>query len=386
MSRPLALALIALSLASCKSYPGVDPIYGRQRIPPQRTGTIGAIVPGNGSPPPAGYYDPSSGGPSNLPAAPGSSGSGGDLTPPGGFGFQGSSSRTVVPDAPSSSGWNRPGSSSDFGSSSASSAPLRTGPDDSLRRTPDSSNYGPSRYENPSPSSGSGSSFTPSPPASGSSTPFPPARDGSLPAAPNGADNWRRDESYRSTSGGAAGSRDVGGEPSYDRSSSGVTQGYTSAASSGSGQILDIADLPARGALHPDDRPADNLRPAGYAAFAPPNETSQRVPAAAAAPAAAAPIAETSAADASMYGYDASYRRLKGHLEYSPTNQRWKLRYIPITGRTDQYGGSVMLEDSPALKELHRGDAVIIEGQIVGDSEPGSFAPLYRAERISRIR
>src|SRR3954452_2066426 len=99
MSRPLALALIAISLASCKSTPpSVDPIYGRQRIPPQRTGTMGQIVPRDGSPPPAGYYnEPASGGASSLPAAPGA---GGDLAPPGGFGFQGSSSRTVVPDTP----------------------------------------------------------------------------------------------------------------------------------------------------------------------------------------------------------------------------------------------------------------------------------------------
>src|SRR5438309_279426 len=120
MSRPLALALIAISLASCKSYPGVDPIYGRQRIPPQRTGTLGAIVPRDGATPPAGYYDngPGAGGSGaggSLPAAPGS---GGDpLAPPGGFGFQGqgASSRTVVPDSGSSGGWNRPGAANDFG-------------------------------------------------------------------------------------------------------------------------------------------------------------------------------------------------------------------------------------------------------------------------------
>ena len=68
-------------------------------------------------------------------------------------------------------------------------------------------------------------------------------------------------------------------------------------------------------------------------------------------------IPPASADDPGPYGYDPSYHWLKGHLEYSPTNQRWKLRYIPITARIEQYGGSVMLEDSPALKDLHRGDA-----------------------------
>src|SRR5437762_11563242 len=174
MSRPLALALIAISLASCKSYPSVDPLYGKQRIPPQRTGTLGAIVPRDGATPPAGYYnEPGTGGAGgSLPAAPGS---GGDpLAPPGGFGFQGqgASNRTVVPDSGSSSGWNRPGASNDFGAAGATGIPQRaTGPDDFTRRTPDTSNYGPSRYENPSSGpSDSRSNFVPPPSPGGSST------------------------------------------------------------------------------------------------------------------------------------------------------------------------------------------------------------------------
>jgi hypothetical protein len=139
---------------------------------------------------------------------------------------------------------------------------------------------------------------------------------------------------------------------------------------------VDITDLPARGALHGDTATAyAGVQPAGYAAFAAPRDADL-----------ASGVNGGSANDEGPYGYDRGYRWLKGRLEYSPTSRRWKLRYIPITGQTDQYGGSVMLEDSPALQEMRRGDTVLIEGQIVGNGETGSFAPLYRAERLSRLQ
>ena len=118
MLRPLALAFVATLLASCKSYPKVDPVYGRQTIPSQRTGSLGGLVSRDGPPGPQYYEQPGTGAGSqnSVPAAPAA---GNDLAPPGGFGFQGSSSRTVIPDSGNSSGWSRPGTSSnDFGSGS----------------------------------------------------------------------------------------------------------------------------------------------------------------------------------------------------------------------------------------------------------------------------
>jgi hypothetical protein len=35
---------------------------------------------------------------------------------------------------------------------------------------------------------------------------------------------------------------------------------------------------------------------------------------------------------------------------------------------------------------MRRGDTVMVEGQVAGEAEPGGFAPLYRAARISRLR
>jgi hypothetical protein len=354
MSRPLALAFVAVLLASCKSYPKVDPVYGRQIIPPQRTGSIGGLVSRDGTTPPPQYYEGSTSGQGsqggNLPPAPA-----GDLGPrDGSFDFRGSSSSRVLPESGASSGgWNRPAAgSSDLGTGGTVAIPARTGPDDFSRRTPpDTSGYGSSRYDN----TGSGSSAP-------SSSPFPassPASDSAIPARPNsvpappgsGADNWNSESPYRSTA--------------YERASGPER-----------GRVVDIMDLPARGSLHPDDAPSGNSRPSGYAAFAASNETAGRV----------SPTSASPADDQGPYGYDPSYRWLKGHLEYSPTDRRWKLRYIPITDRTDEYGGSVILEDSPALQEMRRGDTVMVEGQVAGEAEPGGFAPLYRAARISRLR
>jgi hypothetical protein len=359
MSRPLALALVATLLASCKSYPKVDPVYGRQIIPSQRTGSLGGLVQPGGTTPPPQYYEPGAAGQgtqgNSLPAAPAP---GGNVAPPdGSFDFRPSSSRVVPDGGASGGGWSRPGAGSgDLGAGGTSAIPARTGPDDFSRRTappPDNSGYGTSRYENTGPGSAAppASAFPPSSP--GGDGGAIPVRPNSLPAAPSGADSWNSGAPYRSAA-------------------------FERAGNSPRGEVVDIMDLPARGSLHPDDAASTGgARPSGYAAFAAPNETADRVPSSG---------ASSSADDQGPYGYDPSYRWLKGHLEYSPTDRRWKLRYIPITGRTDQFGGSVILEDSPALQEMRRGDAVLVEGQIAGDSEPGGFAPLYRAARISRLR
>jgi len=350
MSRLLALAIVATLLAGCKSYPKVDPIFGRQVIPSQRTGSLGALVSKDGTTPPPQYYDQGNSGGALPPAPAGTD----PLSPAGGFDFRGSSSRTVTPESGASSGWSRPGTSSDSGGSAVPGIPARaTGPDDPTRRPiGENADYGRSRYDinNSTP----GSSAPPPAPSSGSA-PFAPTRTDSLPAAPRSSDTWRSDGPYRST-------------------------GW-------SGETRDIMELPARGSLH--GAAADSsggsartsegaVRSAGYATLP------SREPTAAAD--AIRPSAESSdAEEVGPYGYDPAYRWLKGRLEYSPTIRRWKLRYIPITGRTDQYGGSVMLEDSPALADVRPGDAAMIQGQIVGDSEPGGFAPLYRADRVSKL-
>jgi hypothetical protein len=387
MPRPLALALVATLLASCSRYPKVDPVYGRQVIPSQRTGSLGAIVPRDGSPPPPQYYEQGAGGQQgSVPAAPGTTGD--PLAPADGFGFRGSSSRTEVPDSGTSSGWNRPGTSSSPSTGSATGIPPRaTGPDDYLRKaTPDSSGYGPSRYESPpagsgAPSATPSSNFVPAAPTSGGSG-FSTPGSGSVSPPPSGADTWNSGSPYRSTSYDREAGANERSSPSAGGAGSAGQYQTTASRTTGRGGVVDIMDLPSRGEMHPyETSGSGGVQPAGYAAFTAPGEASSPAPASA-----SVSSKIDGSQDQGPYGFDPGYRWIKGHLEYSPTSRRWKLRYIPITGITDQHGGSVMLEDSPAIAQMRPGEAVMIEGQIVGEGESGSFAPLYRAERVSRLQ
>ncbi len=85
----------------------------------------------------------------------------------------------------------------------------------------------------------------------------------------------------------------------------------------------------------------------------------------------------------SSYQYDPAYRWLKGKLEYSRADRTWKLRYIPITGETDKFGGSVILEDSPKLDGFQAGDVVTVQGALGReDLDHAGFAPIYHIDHV----
>ena len=82
------------------------------------------------------------------------------------------------------------------------------------------------------------------------------------------------------------------------------------------------------------------------------------------------------------YSYSPDYTSLRGKLEYLQSSQQWKLRYIPIDGRTDRYGGSVVLSGA-GLDRFKPGDYVAAEGRVTGKSGDGrSFSPQYELARI----
>ena len=88
----------------------------------------------------------------------------------------------------------------------------------------------------------------------------------------------------------------------------------------------------------------------------------------------------------SEYAHAADYSVLRGRLDYSASTRQWKLRYIPIDGQTDSYGGSVILSDSAALKEFRSGDSVVIRGGLLVEQASSSgFAPRYRLDQIERL-
>jgi len=85
------------------------------------------------------------------------------------------------------------------------------------------------------------------------------------------------------------------------------------------------------------------------------------------------------------YGHAPDYRWLRGRLEYSQIDRRWKVRYLPTDWRPDDYGGSVVLSNTSLLSGMERGDFVEVRGRL-GIARPGgSNAPVYEAAEVARL-
>lgn len=83
------------------------------------------------------------------------------------------------------------------------------------------------------------------------------------------------------------------------------------------------------------------------------------------------------------FGWADDYSRLRGQLEYLEGDRCWKLRYIPVDRKTDDFGGSVVIEDSSSLSGFERGDFVEVQGRITEAPEEGTdFAPVYEVTSI----
>lgn len=85
------------------------------------------------------------------------------------------------------------------------------------------------------------------------------------------------------------------------------------------------------------------------------------------------------------YGHDPQYRWLRGKLEYSQMDRQWKLRYIPIDGETDDFGGSVVLPDPAVLAGYERGEFVEVRGRVSKQDPPEGFAPTYEVAELKRL-
>ncbi len=102
-------------------------------------------------------------------------------------------------------------------------------------------------------------------------------------------------------------------------------------------------------------------------------------------PAVAEQPAGTFAPAAGQYGFDPSYAWLRGKLEYSQVDRRWKLRYIPLDGPTDEYGGSVVIANEAALAGCERSDFVAVRGRVTRSHSGHGFAPLYEVTALERL-
>jgi len=147
------------------------------------------------------------------------------------------------------------------------------------------------------------------------------------------------------------------------------------------GRAVDIMDLPAAGTTQPRAQTggADVIRLVS---------AEEEIQDASAAPSAsAAPAATPAASHQALYGYDPQYRWLRGRLEYSEANHHWKLRYIPIDGVTDDFGGSVILSNTAALSGYERGDSVEVHGTLKSaNSEKRDYSPQFEVRQIKRVR
>jgi hypothetical protein len=89
----------------------------------------------------------------------------------------------------------------------------------------------------------------------------------------------------------------------------------------------------------------------------------------------------------SRYGFDTEYQWIRGKLEYLQSTGQWKLRYIPVDGDTDEYGGSVEIANPDAVAAFEPGDHVTLHGHVSREpDDAGAFAPLYTVERANRVQ
>ena len=82
------------------------------------------------------------------------------------------------------------------------------------------------------------------------------------------------------------------------------------------------------------------------------------------------------------YGFDETYSRLNGRLEYSASDGRWLLRYVSPENRPDRFGGVVALVPMGPMN-FRNGDFVIADGRI---DATGSAVPIFTATNVSLQR
>ncbi len=356
----LACALAAIALG-CKAPPAAtDPFIGA-RVPPPSTGMVGAppvATYGSAAPPPGGLYTPP-GGYTGAPLAP--------VTPPPG-------ATVAVPPPPA-----------------ATVPPPYTPPPTYNNSVP------PPGYQTPPPTLPGAAAPAGSPGA----PPYSPPGGGWAPTSTTGGPEtksiYNRDDMQREihplAESARAGSFANAAEQEFDTSGAAPSEMSIDAPP----QLTeDALKRPLR-----DPRNSGSVQPASYAApqGAPPrgvrgayaatsSSSSEALPATGQRVAATRPVTSGSGPvdRGATYGYDGNYAWLQGQLEYSQVTKQWKLRYIPIDGPTDKFGGSVNLASSPALNGHKAGEFVSVKGQLGSTrASQGTYSPEYLVTSVDRL-
>ena len=359
MKRLLALLGLAMVLAGCASRTpyAPDPFFGRTAVPPPGTGCATAEPPGTpyyggtaATPGPISPSNPSSSAPQWVPPetmpTPTTPGQTSPPTPPGG-----NAAPPSGPYGPSGGYGYRGTNSSRTTTASWAGVRMRVTPPDysGQRKSVALDAARPASWPQPV-DAGSGTTT-----AAGSSR-----GSGAAESQPTRITRVIQPRP-KNTAG-----RDAAATTSAVRSSS-VSRGLP-----GSDKVIDIMDLPDKGTSAGRRAVRDgDVRPASGTSLAGATVGGNK------------PI---SFAQPARYGHDAAYAWLRGRLEYSEIDRRWKLRYIPIDGQTDQYGGSVVLGDTSLLTGLERGDFVEVRGKLLGSAQgDGGFAPVYEVAQIKPL-
>jgi hypothetical protein len=325
MKGPLACLFAATLCLGCQAPPGaIDPFIGRQTVPPPGTGTPSA------APPTDGYYSPAS-------------------------------KTSVNETSPAGTPYSPPGNSFGLSNNSTAARPKPGEARATISNGSTAPNVTPATRDATRPSSGG--------------TPVRPAGPGESPPGSSAS---------RATSGaGFVNSNPPRGLPAQTastRTASGTGARQTAPAAS----IRDIKDLPdaTPATKTPPSRSSGGFRPVGSATRANYEEEVQetREP-----PKSSSRTPRRETISPGKYEADRNYRWLKGKLEYSKLDERWKLRYIPIDGDTDEFGGSVVLLGSRLMQEFKPGEYVTVYGTLgETDSRNGGFAPSYTVDRVVR--
>ncbi len=97
-------------------------------------------------------------------------------------------------------------------------------------------------------------------------------------------------------------------------------------------------------------------------------------------------VPSTQADPPGQYGFEPEYHWLRGRLEFSQVDQAWTLRYVPIDGTTDEFGGSVLLSNTAHLSGYERGDFVEVHGRLTSrEKGDKTFAGTYEIREIRRL-
>jgi len=84
------------------------------------------------------------------------------------------------------------------------------------------------------------------------------------------------------------------------------------------------------------------------------------------------------------YGHAPDYRWLAGAVDWHVKGKYWLIRYADI-GADDFWGGKMRLLDDERLRDLHNGDVVYVEGELMAPKSAAE-GPAYPPFRVTSVR